>query len=163
MVTILNIEMKTTSTGKPYKSAKLDETVLGKDRFNVFSFHTRYEDVVTGRTFALEEFEKDGEYIKLRDPDAGIKRGGARRGGADPVAIAQAQEHKAANIKVAQDNKDYSIKVSSTARDATLILTAIMGMDDFVLTERDWKKMWVETRDWLLENWDVEDKGEIPF
>ncbi len=163
MVTILNVEMKTTSTGKPYKSAKIDEQVLGKDRFNIFGFHTRYEDVVAGRAFEATDFEKDGEYIKLRDPDAGIKKpmGGPRRGGADPLAIARAQEHKADLIRGAQDSKAESIKISSTARDATLILTSRFNGN---LPEEEWRAKWVEYRKWLWDNWEHEaNSDEIPF
>ena len=73
-MTITNIEMATTSTGKPYKKVTLDQQVLGKDRFNIFSFHTRYEDVQVGRAFTPADFEQDGQYIKMKDPDAGVKK-----------------------------------------------------------------------------------------
>lgn len=167
MVTILSIEMKTTSTGKPYKSAKIDEQVMGKDRFNIFGFHTRYEDVVTGRAFEATDFEKDGEYIKLRDPDQGIKKpmGGPRRGGADPVAIAQAQEHKAENIKVAQDNKDLAIRLSGSMNHAVNVVTTFYK-DDALEPDKVKTKI-INWRNWFLENWDLQKEeinpDEIPF
>jgi hypothetical protein len=167
MVTILNIEMKTTSTGKPYKSAKIDEQVMGKDRFNIFGFHTRYEDVVAGRSFEATDFEKDGEYIKLRDPDQGIKgrTSGAPRRGPDPVAIAQAQEHKADLIRGAQDNKDLAIRLSGSMNHAVNVVTTFYK-DDALEPDKVKTKI-INWRNWFLDNWDLPkddiNPDEIPF
>lgn len=162
MATITALEMKMTKTGKPFKAASLDSSVLGKDRFNIFSFHTRYDDVVVGRSFAAEEFQQDGEYIKLRDPDEGVRKFGGPRRGADPVQIAQAQQHKADNIKVAQDNKDYAIRLSGSMGHAVNIVTTFyVGKE---LTPDEIKTKVINWRDWLLENWDNEkNDSEIPF
>ena len=167
MVTIQNIEMKTTKNGAPFKSVKIDEVVLGKDRFNIFNYHTRYEDVVVGRSFESTDFEKDGDYIKMRDPDAGIKKpaGGTRRGGADPVQIAQAQEHKAENIKVAQDNKDYSIRLAGSMGHAVNVVTTFYKND--ALEPDKVKSKIINWRNWFLDNWDLPkddvDDSQIPF
>lgn len=159
---ITNIEMKTTSTGKPYKSATMDGEVFGKDKFNVFSFHTRYDDVVVGRSFAPEEFEQDGQYIKLSDPDKGVKKG---LGGRATFNAGVIIEQKNSNIRAAQDRKDESIKISSTARDATLILSVLLpSMNrDEVFNHDSWKQKWLEIRQWLLDNFDKEPTQEPPF
>lgn len=160
MPQITNIEIKTASSGKPYKVASMDGEVLGKNRFNIFSFHTRYADVVTGRSFAPEEFEQDGQYIKLRDPDAGIKK--PFRRGADPVAVAIAQQQKADNIEKAQDNKDRAIRLSGSMNHAVSIVTKFNES----LTPDEIKHKVLNWRDWFLENWDTKealDPNEIPF
>lgn len=161
MATVTFVESATTSTGKPYKKVTLDSEILGKNKFNVFNFHTRYADVVVGRSFDVSEFEKDGQYIKLSDPDAGIKRPFARKG-ADPVAIAMAQQNKADNIEKAQDNKDKAIRLSGSMNHAVTVVTAF-NKD---LTAEQTKKKVIEWRNWFLENWDVKgdlDPSEIPF
>lgn len=164
MATVTFVESATTSTGKPYKKVTLDSEVLGKNKFNVFNFHTRYADVVVGRSFASEEFEKDGQYIKLADPDAGIKKPFSRGGGrVDPVAVAMAQEQKRENIEKAQDNKDRGIRLSGAMNHATSLVVAFKK--DATLEEA--KKEVIRVRDWYLENWDTAeskiDAGEIPF
>lgn len=149
MAKITNIEMGTTSTGKPFKKATLDEQIMGKDRFNTFTFHTRYDDVVVGRDFAPEEFEKDGEYIKLKDPNKGIKTG---LGGRKTFDASVVMERKNENIRESQERKNDSIKISSTARDASMILVALMSRGD--VSGQDWQSKWVEIRKWLLEHFD---------
>lgn len=152
---ITSVEIKQGKKG-PYKQVKMDGKVLGRDMFLVFPNHTRYEDVTDGRAFAPEEFEKDGEYIKLTDPDAGVKSyGGGRKGFDATAAVALKNE----GIHKSQDRKEESIKVSSTARDATLILTALMSNGDYQV---EWQNKWLQIRKWLLDNFDV-DSGEIPL
>lgn len=165
MAKVTFIESATTSTGKPYKKVSLDTEVLGKNKFNVFSFHTRYADVVVGRAFDEGEFEQDGQYIKLRDPDAGIKRGfgGGKSRGPDPMVIAQAQENKAKQIGVAQDNKDYSIRLSGSMGHAVNVVTTFYETQP--LTPEEIKTKILNWRGWFMDNWEIEkpDAGEIPF
>lgn len=162
MPTVTYIEQATTSTGKPFKKVTLDSEVLGKNKFNIMSWSTRYGDVLVGRSFDASEFEQDGQYIKLRDPDAGIKgRGGFRRGGADPMAIATAQENKAKHIEVAQDNKDKAIRLSGAMNHAVNVVTSF-NKD---LTPEEIKSKVLNWRNWFLDNWDLPEGNadEIPF
>lgn len=154
MATVKSIEMRTTSTNKPFKSVTLDEQVLGKDKFNVFQFHTRYNDVVEGRSFAPEEFEPDGQYIKLIDPDKGLKRGfGGNKPNSAQIAVAQAQ--KAQDIKTAQDNTSYNVRVSSSMRDAVLLAIA---------EGKPTPENIVKWRGWVWREWENVDKlSEPPF
>lgn len=159
MATITKVEIKTTSNGKPYKSATLDSQVLGKDRFNIFGFHTRYEDVVEGRAFAVEEFQQDGQYIKLRDPDEGIKgRGGGSKKGFDATA---AVALKQAGIAKSQDRNEHSYKVSGTARDATLITVELMKRPEY--EGKKFTDTWTMVRQWLWDNYDVDKSDQAPY
>lgn len=157
MPNITSVEIKNGQRG-PYKQVKMDEKVLGRDMFLVFNNHTRYEDVVEGRDFAVSEFSKDGEYIKLVDPDAGIK---GKRGGASPVQIAAAQENKARFIEKAQDNKDRAIRLSGAMNHAVTVVTSF-NKD---LTPEEIKNKIINWRNWFLENWDVPEAeaSETPF
>lgn len=162
MAKVTFIESATTSTGKPFKKVTLDSDVLGKNKFNVMSWHVRYGDVVVGRAFDESEFEPDGQYIKLRDPDQGIKRPFTRKG-PNPLEIAQAQENKAKHIEQAQDNKDYSIRLSGSMGHAVKIVTTFYETQP--LTPEEIKTKVLLWRDWFLNNWEIEKPGpeEIPF
>lgn len=71
------------------------------------------------------------------------------------AGIAIAQERKAGLIKEAQENKEYGIKVSSTARDATLILVAMMQKSPMESSQI--KSTWLHIRSWLWANWDMQE------
>ena len=157
MTKVFKIEMAETQSGKPYKKAFLDEKVFGNDRFNIFTFHTRYEDVVVGRDFAIEEFEKDGKYIKLSDPDKGVKTSYSRKSFDASAAVALKQE----SITKSQDRKDESIKISSTMRDAVLIVTSRNSIKD--ATDQHIENEILRWREFLLNNWDLENQTQPPF
>lgn len=161
MPNITKVEFRPDKNGVDYKSATIDTEVFGKNRFNIFPRDTRYGDVVEGRTFATEEFVQDGQYIKLRDPDAGIKRGGGRRGGVDPVQVAQAQEHRGELVRQAQDNKDKAVRLASSLTHAVAVVTTF-NKD---LTPDEIKSKILNWRNWFLENWDLSEAeaSEIPF
>lgn len=149
MAKILSIEIKKDKNGNDYKSATLDEVFHGKNRFNVFLKHTRYNDVLVGAEFAVSDFAQDGQYINLIDPEKGAKKGFSR--GVDPKDIAVAQDRKKEDIREAMDSKEYAIKVSGTARDATLITVELMK-------ERKldaWDTIWIEVREKL---WNLHDR-----
>ncbi len=152
MAQVTNIEIKKDKNNNDYKSATLDEVIHGKNRFNVFLKHTRYNDVLVGANFAPTDFVQDGQYINLADPDKGAKKGYTR--GVDPVQVAVAQERTRGNVREAQDNKEYGIKVSSTFSSATAITVELMKEDK--LTE--WHTLHQQVRAKLWEMWDM-DKG----
>ena len=166
---VKHIEMATTSTGKPYKKVTLDGQVMGKDRFNIFSFHTRYHDVVEGLELAPTEFEPDGQYVKLVDPDKGIKTasGGSQRKSFNATqAVAMKQE----GIKNSMEHKDHSIKTSSTFRDATMLTVAWAGGREVEADQLRGK--WIEFRAWLWGQYDhapdglespLDNSQNIPF
>jgi hypothetical protein len=152
MINVLSIEVKQTSTGKDYKAVTLDGKVLGTEKFNIFQFHSRYKEITQGLSLSEDEFEQDGKYIKLKDPNAKPR-------GHSNVGIALAQERKAENIQHAQENKDYAIRVSSTARDATLITVALLEAK--AIEPKEFKNQWAIIRSWLWENWSVEKPENI--
>lgn len=149
MANIKSIEIKYDKNNRPYKSATLDEQVMGKDRFNVFSHHHRYEDVVVGRDFAPEEFVQDGQYINLADPNKGIKTAYSPK---KTFEVAKTMETKRENILEAQGNKEYGIKIASTASSATAITVELMKADPLL----DWHTTWTDVRNWLWNHWDIE-------
>jgi hypothetical protein len=64
MITISNIEIKTTKTGKHYKSLKLtDGNVV-----NMWSDDPEYANATPGATLDYD-LEKDGQYWKLKKPE----------------------------------------------------------------------------------------------
>lgn len=85
MAFISQIEIKQTAKGSDYKSVRLDSPVLGKDRFNVFKFHSRYADITEGKELKPNEFQfsPDGKYLELIDPDKGVKKGLGGQGSAN--------------------------------------------------------------------------------
>lgn len=155
--------MKETKAGQPFKSCTLDGKVFGKDKFNLFQFHTRYADIVVGSNVEESDIVQDGQYIKLRDPDEGIKGRGGKRGGANPLDIAMAQQNKAEHIQAAQDNKDRAIRLAGSLSHAVAVVTAF----NKELTPDQVKTKIISWRDWFLENWDIDkneiDPSEIPF
>lgn len=70
--------------------------------------------------------------------------------------VAATMARKDASIEKFTDKKEYAIKVSSTARDATLILTALMHTDSQLAEFVDWQKQWLSIRQWLWDNFDKE-------
>lgn len=155
--------MKETKAGQPFKSCTLDGKVFGKDKFNLFQFHTRYADIVVGSNVEESDIVQDGQYIKLRDPDEGIKGRGGKRGGPNPMDIAMAQERTAENVKAAQDNKDFAIRQSSSMAHAVTIVTTF----NKELPPDEIKTKIINWRNWFLDNWDIDkneiDPSEIPF
>lgn len=75
MANIANITLKPDKNGRDYKNVKLDENVHGKQYFNIFPRHARYNDVVQGRSFSSEEFVLKGQFLEMIDPNQGIKKG----------------------------------------------------------------------------------------
>lgn len=155
---ILNIEMKNTAKGAPYKSCELDQEIQGKRYFNVFSFHPRYEDIQIGLEIDAVDFQYDGKFINLIDPNKGIKTayratGGATRG------IPAAQERKAEYIEKAQDKKEESIAFFNATNSAIAILTKIKPP---VTDDSEFKQELVMWRDWFYQEWQKHNRKENP-
>lgn len=74
-------------------------------------------------------------------------------------AVTAAMERKEQSIEKFQGSKELGIKVSSTARDATLILTALMGNGKTA----EWKKPWLEIRKWLWDNFENVSNDNYPY
>lgn len=68
---------------------------------------------------------------------------------------------KEKSIEKAQENKQEGIKVSSTFRDATLVTIAFFQGIQF--TEEQFRKKWVENREWLWKQFDFDDTQLPPF
>lgn len=149
MANVSQITLRPDKNGNDYKSVVLDEPVKGKTRFNIFPRHTRYNDVTQGRAFSADEFTLNGEYLEMVDPNKGVKTG---LGGRKTFDASVVMERKNENIRESQERKNDSIKISSTARDASMILVALMSRGD--VGAQDWQSKWVEIRKWLLEHFD---------
>ena len=104
---IQNIEIKQTKTGKDYKSVLLDDD----RRFNVFSFHSKYEDISIGSEIAPTDLEKDGNYWGLKDLKKEFK---AEK---KTEQINQVMQRKETAIKSAQIAKTNSIKDAQDRND----------------------------------------------
>ena len=154
---IIKIEIKQASNGNNYKQISLDEKKNDKDRFNVFQDHTMYEELVVGYPLDPNMLTFDGKYLNLTDPDKGIKR--PYTGKKSNASITKAMERKEQSIEKFADKKEFSIMVSGTARDATLILTTLFPIHD----TGNWQEKWLEIRQWLLENHEVDPQDIPPF
>lgn len=93
---ITNVEMKMTKAGKPYKAVSLDDN----RKFNVFQFHSRYDEIEIGLKIEDTEIEKDGEYWSLKDANQERKTNFKTQG------MKEMQESKAQNISAAQDRNE---------------------------------------------------------
>lgn len=71
-----------------------------------------------------------------------------RAGGA---GIKAAMVEKAKAIEHSQDRKDNAIQLSSTFRDATLLTQVTISAQQGDFDREDIKKVWLEWRSWLLE------------
>lgn len=115
-------------------------------------------DVLSGK---LWQSAKGGWYLfpsqEDENADGVVVRAPFRGGG--KAGIGQAMEKKAENIREAQDNKERSIKIASTFSSATQITAALItqGRVDDVQFE------WLKWREWLLQNWDVDETNSTPF
>ena len=112
-----------------------------------------FDAIVEGYAFEANPWTNDAGKHYLFPPKA--PTGGGRKGLDMGAAVAMKQQ----GIEKSQDRKDESIKTSSTARDATLILTAL-GIDK--LEDSEWQPRWLDIRNWLVENYDLPD-NQIPF
>lgn len=153
---IVKIEEGVAKNQNPMKKVTLSEKVNGRDMLFVFSDHTRFADIKEGMELGPDEVVADGQYVKLVDPDAGIKgKGGSRTG-----AITAAQNRKSEMISQAQENKEEGIKLSSTIRMATDIVIA-RGVSG--LSEEEVKAEIEKWRSYFYTNWSEITQDEPPF
>ena len=150
MATITKVNSKTAANGNQYKQVFIDTKIQDKDMFNIFNDHTLYDSMSEGSTVDETLLYINNGYLNLSDPDRGVRR--APNAG-KTRQIAEAQKSKAEYVQQAQENKEESIKISSTARDATLILTALINSGD--MESSQWQENWKGIRKWLVENWDT--------
>lgn len=150
---VARIETKTASTGNQYKTVYLDEQVNGKDRFNLFNNHTRFNDIVEGMELAATDLSIDQKgYLNLADPDAGIK---GRSGGSRTAQMERVMNQKNEMIGHAQDKKEEAIKLASSIRMAVDIVTAHSpALFQGVPTEEDIKREIEKWRSYFYTTWD---------
>lgn len=156
---ITKVEGGTARNGNPLKKVYLSEKVNSRDMIFLFSDHTRFEEVKEGMELGPDEVVADGQYIKLIDPDAGVKgKGGSRTG-----AIKQAMNEKAANIAVAQENKGEAIKLAATLNHAVAVAVALNASSD-PMNEEQIKEKIVELKAWFYVHWeDIDTSSTPPF
>lgn len=151
---ILQSEEKTTSTGKTFKKIRMMDEQRVEHDVSAWSDYSQYaqiaQDVVVEGIIT-----ENGQYKNLKDGNLGPKSTGFG-GGAKMVAekaknIEKAMDRKEEGIAKFQDDKERSIMISGTARDATLILTTLLGKETADI--ETWKEHWLKIRYWLVENY----------
>lgn len=87
-----------------------------------------------------------------------------QKGGGKSAVIEKAQDRKESSIERFQNTKEESISktldrkedsfmISGTARDATLILTALVAKSGFTLEANDWQEQWLKIRHFLVKQY----------
>lgn len=147
---IIEIESKTTSTGKAMKKATIvDESGVETSDVAIWSSFPNFANLAVDSMVVGElEIKQNGAYTNksLKTPATGTT--GAYRGGSG--AITKAMEKKEASIEKFQDNKEEGIKISATMRDAVLCAIAEYNKDQHNLDTleeliRKWRKiLWFE-------------------
>ena len=117
-----------------------------------------FDELDEGKTIEAEYWRSGAGKNYLFPPRA--KKTTATRKTFDATVV---MEKKAMNIERSQDRKEDGIKISATARDATLIMVALMTKEDF-----DYQEKWLEVREWLWNNWEytespLDNPENIPF
>ncbi len=159
---VARIETKTASTGNQYKTVYLDEQVNGKDRFNLFNNHTRFNDIVEGMELDATELSLDQKgYLNLADPDAGIK---GRSGGSRTAQMERVMNQKNEMIGHAQDKKEEAIKLASSIRMAVDMVTAYSDWYKSEAENTEELKREIERwRSYFYTNWEKVTQDEPPF
>src|SRR3990167_8361208 len=88
------------------------------------------------------------------------KRSGGASGAYKEKVIGEAMDRKEKSIGRFQDDKEFSIMVSSTMRDAVQL--AIAEIKD-ITTLNTLEKDILKWREWLIVNWNVDEKDVPPF
>lgn len=157
--TINWLEEKTTSTGKKKYDLTLDsEDGKQTSGITMWDSFPEFATLKPGSVISGDIVTKqNGQYtnVTIFPPKvvSPVKTGGF--GGAKV-----AMQEKAKNIEKAQGRKEDSIQISSTARDATILTTAELNGK----TEQEIKEIWLKWRNWLIANWDVDERDlKTPF
>lgn len=139
MATVVTVEQKTTSTGKPYKGC-----VLADDRkINVFSDHPLYPEVEQGFDIPDALIYKKDKYWNLSDPSRGARKG----------AVTRQNNARSADIKEAQDRKETSIAFFNATNSAIEMVKA-RGLVD--TSDREEVKQEIRLwREWFLKEHDA--------
>lgn len=156
---ISNVSIATSkSTQKQYKKFSVQPeggTVVtqGVVAFPSVGIYNLIEDGATVKAELVEKNDpKYGLSYSLKDEAGmggsygGTKNSFSRNG----EAILAATERKEKSIQSTLDRKEDSFMISGTARDATLILTALIAKATTVI---DWKTEWLKIRAWLVNNY----------
>lgn len=139
---ISNIELDTTKTGKPFKKITLED---GR-KFNVFNFHSQYEQIIAGYDVPETSIIKDGKFLNLADAEKSTKTNFKNAGIKEGMAI------KKENIREAQDYRNEGIKLAGSCRDATLIITAYKEKYEG-FSDQELKTEWLAWREWFYKQW----------
>jgi hypothetical protein len=129
MADVISVDVKQTSTGKPFKGCSLAD---GR-KINVFSDHPLYPEVVQGFDIPDALIYQKGQYWNLNDPSRGARKG----------AVTRQNNARTADIKEAQDRKETSIAFFNATNAAIELLKAqsIVGekeTKDFIRNWRLW-------------------------
>lgn len=139
MATVTSVEVKTTSTGKPFKGCALGD---GR-KINVFSDHPLYPEIEQGFDIPDTLIYQKGQYWNLSDPSRRAQKGASTR----------ANNARSADIKEAQDRKETSIAFFNATNGAVELIARMGGDTNWDSTDEIQKKIrfW---RDWFLAEHD---------
>lgn len=168
--TITTIEQVTLNNGKVKKNATLKDPQGAEFKnVTVWPDFLNFVGLAEGMTVEGEIQTKinnvNGKIYTnhtLNSPRTGTNPQGM--GKSSYGGIKAAQERKEGAIARAQENKDESIRISSTARDATLIMTAFASKYEH-FSDEELQNKWKFWRTWLFTNWDnpVDPNNGVPF
>lgn len=149
------VEVVKTGVGEkgPWKKSKMsltDET--GKKEENVSTF----QDVMMGQelegVISYNEQYKSKEFKSTpKQPTNAIYNKTAQ--------VEKVMERKEASIGKFQDNKDWSIMTSSTMRDAVLLAIE----ESKTIPDYNFESGVLKWRNWLINNWEVNETDKKPF
>ena len=146
MLKIKTVEIKKTSSGKPYKALTFED---GK-KVNMWANDNDYTNATEGAELS-RTLEQDGQYLKLNDTKPKKKGGFAKY---KEGQIKEAQERKEQSISRTLDRKEESIMLTSTARDATLMVTALLSSGHVAnQTAESLKAKWENWRKYFVEQY----------
>jgi hypothetical protein len=155
-IKVISVLSKTTKTQKPYKTCEVE--CGGETRkVNIWSNAPDFANIKEG-SILVGKMTKEGDYWNISFE--GDKPRGGQNYANKEASVTKAMDRKEKSIGRFQDDKEFSIMVSSTMRDAvSLAIAEIKDITTLNTLERDILK-W---REWLIANWNVDEKDVPPF
>jgi|SRR3990167_4569772 len=157
-ITVNSSTDKVASNGKPYKALEVQDESGAVFKVNIFNDFPDFANVKAGSVVRGQLVEK-GQYTNLLSETQNKPRGGGNYANKE-ASVTKAMDRKEKSIGRFQDDKEFSIMVSSTMRDAVQL--AIAEIKD-ITTLNTLEKDILKWREWLIQNWNVDEKDVPPF
>lgn len=157
---VVAIEKRKTREDKDFYSLTLGDEVTSTEIERVSAFEN-LDKIKVGAEIEGSIVENSAGYKNFRFPrEAGVKG----QSGNKSAQIQQVMDRKREDISQAMDKKQDAIRMSGAMRDATLMITMLIGA--FPDEYRDWsadmiKTEWQAWRDYFLNSWDT--PTQAPF